>query len=148
MTVPLPMLQQGYELRYSGGGNGKINEMLGRWLYYTSKNSSPKINLYDDRNQRNLNTRRGNERIWDWTVTEQKEPGSSVKAFETGVIFPYLHLLHYKTNSCFQLHASQWLTLSSPWGLCLLGDWRREENQKGWLRLGHYKLRYLYSVMP
>lgn len=30
MTVPLPMLQQGYELRYSGGGNGKINEMLGR----------------------------------------------------------------------------------------------------------------------
>lgn len=60
MTVLLPMLQWGYELRHSGGGNGKITEKLERGLYYTSKNFSPKLNLDDNRNQRKLNTRRGN----------------------------------------------------------------------------------------
>lgn len=58
MTVPLPRLWWGYELRYSRGGNGRINKMLEIGLYYTTKNSAPKLG--DNRNQRNLNTRRGN----------------------------------------------------------------------------------------
>lgn len=58
MTVPLPKLWWVYELKYSGGGNGKINEMFERRLRYTSKNSSSKLNVDDNRNQSNLNTRR------------------------------------------------------------------------------------------
>lgn len=75
----------------------------------------------------------------------QKELGNSVKAFETGANFSYIHLLHFKTNSCFQLHALQWLTYTSLRELCLLRDWRREENHEGWLRLTYYNLCYLFS---
>jgi len=60
MTVPLLMLRWRYELRYTLGGNGKINEVLERGLYHTSKHSSPKLNFNENKNKRNLNTRRGN----------------------------------------------------------------------------------------
>lgn len=97
--------------------------MLERGLYCIPTNSYPKLNLGEQKLQRNQNTRRGVREY----KTEQKEPGASVKAFQTGVNF---QRLHFKTNFCFQLYTFQQPIPSSLWGLCLLGIQR--ENQDGW----------------
>lgn len=88
--------------------------MLERALYYTPKYSSPKLNLGEKKSQRNQNKRRGVREYKIEQLREQKEPGASVKTFVTGVNFQCHDLLHFKTNSCFQLYTSQQPTPSSP----------------------------------